>query len=55
MFSKKEDAKGPKQVFDGSAAKKKSLPDYEKTSEPEVEFGGGNYGGSKNKKKKMKY
>ncbi len=39
FFSKKEDAKSPKQVFDGSAAKGKSLPDAEKTSSPEKEFG----------------
>ena len=39
MFSSKEDAKGPKQVFDGSAAKKKNLPDAEKTSSPKKEFG----------------
>lgn len=38
-FSTKEDAKGPKQIFSGSAAKGKSLPDDEKTSSPKQEFG----------------
>lgn len=39
MFSKKSDANGPKQEFSGSAAKGKKLPDAEKTSMPEKEFG----------------
>lgn len=38
-FSKKSDAMGPKQEFEGSAAKGKSLPNAEETSKPKKEFG----------------